>query len=67
MSVPCSAFKRLGCPDGGTVLVCHQPSLHPGLNHYDAQEQVWWQPSTGVEPVLFNTDREPDNPGGRRV
>ena len=41
--VPCRASRRLGCPDTPAVLVCHQPSPHPGLNHYDAMEHLWWE------------------------
>ena len=57
MSESCRASKRIGCPDSGTVLVCHEPSPHPGLNHYDAQEHVWWWPTTGAEPELFTSEK----------
>lgn len=66
MSVPCHASKRLGCPDCQTVLVCHQAYPHRGLNHYDAQEQVWWQNAGGAEPELYRaaTPGEPAHPAG---
>lgn len=53
MSGPCKATKRIGCPDCPTVLACYQPDPHPGLNHYDAQERVWWQHAT-AEPTLYS-------------
>jgi len=48
----CRASVRVGCPDSPTVLVCHQPTPHPGLNHYDAQERIYWQ-RTDAEPWLL--------------
>ena len=69
MSEPCRASKRIGCPDCRTMLGCHQPSPHPGLNHYDAQEQIWWMAGDGAEPELFR--KEPavsrGSTGGRTV
>lgn len=55
---PCRASVRIGCPDSPTVLVCHQPTPHPGLNHYDAAERIYWQ-RTNAEPWLL---RSPDAP-----
>lgn len=48
---PCLASIRFGCPDEPSVLVCHQPHPHPGLNHYDAGERIWWA-RTDATPVL---------------
>ena len=53
VTAPCRASTQVGCPDGPARLVCHQPGPHPGLNHYDAAERLWWA-RTDAEPVLWH-------------
>lgn len=65
MTAPCLATVTVGCPDAPTTLVCHQPNPHPGLNHYDAGELVWWQ-VTDAQPELYEVANTPVS-GKRKV
>lgn len=60
--LPCRESATLGCPDHPVKLICHQTWPHPGRDHFDAQEQLWWR-KTGAEPELYE---EPDLFGTRR-
>jgi hypothetical protein len=49
MNEQCKATANLTT----TRLFCHLPTPHPGLNHYDGIDRIWWQRAeAGSEPVL---------------
>jgi hypothetical protein len=60
---PCRASVRIGCPDSPVVLVCHQPTPHPGLDHYDAAERIYWE-RTDAEPWLLRSPMPAVSAGG---